>query len=87
MTRAKFICVSKTETAGNYYDSQTQESKSGTVVAVRFIPVTSGSNENKEFYKSTPSGNVELGGLRKEVADQFQLQKEYYIDFTEATAQ
>ena len=46
--------------------------------------VTSGSEENKSFFNATPSGRIELGMVNKEAADLFELQKEYYIEFTKA---
>ena len=41
-------------------------------------------DENKQFFASTPSGKIELGLMKKEIADQFELQKEYYVDFAAA---
>jgi len=82
MTRAKFVCISKTETYSNIWIDG--KSIPGTLVSVRFQSVTSGSDENKSFFASTPSGSIELGQMKKEVADQFELNKEYYVDFTAA---
>jgi hypothetical protein len=45
-------------------------------------PVVSGSDENKSFYKWTPSGKIELGIVNPEAAAQFIVGSEYYIDFT-----
>lgn len=73
--RAKFTVSSKEERMS--YNG-TKE----TVVKLR--PVTSGSKENEEFYKYTPSGNVDLGTINQEAADFFEFGKEYYLDFTEA---
>lgn len=47
-------------------------------------PVISGSDENKSFYKWTPSGKIELGVVNPNAASQFEVGKEYYIDFTQA---
>jgi hypothetical protein len=71
-TRAKFHLYSKTEYSGN--NGQT---------AVTFQAVTSGSPENDSFFKWTPSGKLEMT-IRKEVADQFEVGKEYYLDFSPA---
>lgn len=53
-----------------------------TVIKMR--PVTQGSEENREFYQYTPSGNIDLGTVNQQAADYFEFGKEYYIDFTEA---
>ena len=68
--RAKFICDSKTENRGEF--------------SIILMPVTSGSKENEEFYKYTPWGRLELGGLKKEIADGMKVGGEYYIDITAA---
>jgi len=68
--RAKFRVQSKTE----YYGT-------GDTVQVSMMPVTSGSPENELFWKYTPSGKVEMQ-IKKEVADLFEIGKEYYLDFT-----
>lgn len=50
---------------------------------VYLVPVVNGSEENKNFYKWTPGGRIELNILRKETASHFEPGKEYYVDFTE----
>lgn len=45
-------------------------------------PVTSGSEENKEFFKWTPSGKIELYCINDKAVEQFEVGKEYYVDFT-----
>ncbi len=47
--------------------------------------VTSGSEDNQKFFASTPSGEIKLGTINVEAAAQFELNKEYYIDFTAAS--
>lgn len=52
-------------------------------VKVVLQPVTSGSEENKEFWKYTPSGKLEMfmnAGVP--AAEQFQPEQQYYLDFT-----
>lgn len=69
--RAKFTCTSKV----------TQEWRGGDkTVTVHFMPVMGGSPENEAFFKATPAGGLELGGLKQEVADQFEPGKDYYLD-------
>lgn len=72
--RAKFKCVSITRTKSGTEEMQT----------IALSPVTGGSEENKSFWKWTPSGRIELGTINKEAGDSFELDKTYYIDFTPA---
>lgn len=51
---------------------------------VKLSPVSSGSEENKVFYASTPSGSIELGVLVPEVSSRFDIGQEFYVDFTPA---
>jgi len=51
---------------------------------VKLSPVVSGSDENKSFYKWTPGGNIDLQIVNEEAMKQFEVGKEYYVDFTEA---
>lgn len=52
--------------------------------SIRLTPVTSGSEENKAFYRWTPGGFIELQTINEEAAKQFELGAEMYIDFTKA---
>lgn len=69
--RAKFRC---TQVAHN----------EGGSTNVRLSAVTSGSEENKSFFKSTPYANAELNVLSEEAAATFEPGVEYYVDFTRA---
>ncbi len=73
--RAKF----KVDSVTRRKEHDGQESQT-----IRLMPVISGSEENKRFYKYTPSGNIELCTVNPEAGNQFELGKEYYIDFTPA---
>jgi hypothetical protein len=42
-------------------------------------------HENTKFWQASPSGKLELGCINHEAAKQFELGKEYYIDFTPAS--
>lgn len=53
-------------------------------VHIAFSPVYSGSLENEQFFKQTPGGTVTFHTLNVEVANKFEVGKEYYIDFTPA---
>jgi hypothetical protein len=47
-------------------------------------PVVGGSPENEKFFKYTPSGEMLIGTINPDAASQFEVGKEYYIDFTKA---
>jgi hypothetical protein len=78
MVRAKFKVNGKTEMLG-WSGIQNE-----VMVTVKMNPVTTGSDENKEFYKYTPAGSLDISVIPKSVADFFELGKEYYLDFTKA---
>lgn len=65
--RAKFKCYSKTQSV--YGES------------IKMFPVTSGSQENEQFFKWTPSGTLEMGIVNPDAAKQFEVGKEYYLNF------
>jgi len=79
--RAKFYCASKTEN-GNHPNSNVPNPFK--MVSVVLNPVMYGSKVNKTFYRYTPSGKIELSNLNDVAADQFEVGKEYYVDFTKA---
>lgn len=45
-------------------------------------PVYSGSDENKEFFKYTPGGQITFNCLNESALAQFEQGKEYYVDFS-----
>ena len=63
-----------------------ERSKSGgeEVATLKMTPVTGGSDENKEFWKWTPSGAFVVHSINKAAVDQLELGGEYYIDITPA---
>lgn len=56
--------------------------------AVKFVPVTSGSDENKSFYAATPGGQFEMtlsdAAAKNLGLDTTGLGHEFYVDFTPA---
>ena len=68
--RAKFYCNTK---------AQMSSSPEPFIDNYKFSAVTSGSDENKKFWKWTPSGMIELSSIRDDI---FEVGKEYYLDFT-----
>lgn len=68
--RAKMVC-----TKIEMYHGQS----GGTV---RLTPVMGTSLENKTFWKSSPSGAIELNTINPDAFARFALGEEYYVDFT-----
>lgn len=71
MVRAKFIVTSITRYGGE-------------MTQIKLSPVMSGCEENKSFAKYTPSGEISLSVSVPETAKLFDIDKEFYVDFTEA---
>ena len=66
----------------NSYSTSMQGGKE--MRTLNFTPVSSGSEENKKFWEWTPSGSLQLGTVNPTAWEQFQLEKDYYLDFTPA---
>lgn len=51
---------------------------------VVLVPVSSQdpASENFKFWNASPSGQIQIGCANKEAVEQFDLDKEYYVDFT-----
>lgn len=79
MVRCKFRCQSKTESETSVWNGVKSEVQM--VYAYKFFAVTSGSDENKQFFASTPSGSLDITAVR---SDLFVPGKEYYLDLSEA---
>lgn len=77
MVRAKFKCILNEVNNPELSDAE----KANKIV---LQPVTSGSEENKSFFKWTPGGNIELKTINPEAAAAFVEGEEYYVDFTKA---
>lgn len=73
MTRCKFRLQSK----------RVQDGPNPTA-ELTFWAVTSGSKENEEFFRYTPSGQLTLCVVRPEVAEQLTVGAEYYLDISPA---
>lgn len=67
--RAKFKCDSVARHAGD-------------VGSVELSAVTTGSEENKSFFKWTPNANCAMRTLNAEALEEFEPGAEYYVDFT-----
>lgn len=67
MTRAKFKCV--------------QAGQDKFAKFYKFLPVMGGSPENDAFFKASPGGEIMLRIVNDNVI--FEVDKVYYVDFTE----
>jgi hypothetical protein len=74
--KAKFICNTVSQHKFNR-----QDLGSATVI---LTPVTSGSEENKEFWQYTPSGKVEMTIKNEAALKYFAAGEEYYLTFEKA---
>ena len=72
--RAKFMVHSITHSLSGQEEGQT----------IILYPVRGNSPENKEFYRWTPGGKIELMTVNPAAGNQFALGQEFYIDFTPA---
>ena len=52
---------------------------------ISLYPVYGESEENKQFFKSTPGGSISFWTTNVAAADEFNLGDEFYVDFTKAT--
>ena len=68
----------------NSYETQLDYRTKEELRSLKFSVVTEGSLENKEFFRYTPTGHIEIGVLNRKAWEQFELGKEYYVDFTSA---
>jgi hypothetical protein len=70
--RAKFTCIAKENG-----DTEAEGS-------VKLEPVTKSedNDENNQFFKYTPWGSIEIGIVNDAAFAQFEVGKEYYVDFT-----
>lgn len=79
--RCKFTCQSITRSMSSKYNSETKQHDQTPLDTANLYVVTSGSDENKEFFASTPSGKLEVG---VHVPGAFEVGKEYYVDIIPA---
>jgi len=76
--RCKFVCNGVTKRVFREY-----QKPDSFVYEAEFSCVTDGSEENKQFFKWTPSGSLKVGVYTQ---DAFEPGKSYYIDISEVPA-
>lgn len=80
-TRCKFVCNSITRSMSSKYNSETKQYESAPLDTANMSVVSGNSEENKQFFASTPSGTLQVGLHTPGV---FEVGKEYYVDITPA---
>lgn len=75
--RCKFKVVSITRR--KHWDSA-----KGDLFDISMSPVSGGSEENKAFFDSTPSGEIKFGTINQAAAEALTLGGEFYVDITKA---
>jgi hypothetical protein len=77
-TRCKFLCTSVKKFSASGWHT---EPKADFMYEAEFQAVTGGSDENKKFFASTPTGSLKVSTVRD---DMFQPGKEYFLDISAA---
>lgn len=78
-TRCKVRCLNTRQLASSVWDGKV--SVPAIIHEAQFSAVIDGSDENKQFFASTPSLVLSVGTTRE---GHFEAGKSYYLDFTPA---
>lgn len=97
MARAKFRVTAITKTVGSRKarnEDGTYKKNDGycvydkcelnTVVLAPVYGNDDPNHENSKFWDATPTGGISLGFINPDAAKEFELDKEYYVDITQA---
>ena len=49
---------------------------------ITMVAVADENEEYKKFFEATPWGELDMSVLNKDAYDQFEIDQEYYVDFT-----
>lgn len=77
--RAKFVVESITELPEAQAEGGPRVNSN-----ISLRAVTNGSKENEQFFRWTPSANIQLNVVNPEAAKAFKQGQEFYVDFTPA---
>lgn len=58
------------------------QAETRTVILVPVYANNDPAHENSKFWDATPTGEIKLGIVNLEASEQFELEHEYYVDFT-----
>jgi hypothetical protein len=87
--RAKFRCDSITHLITHIYDQDAKQSIPTPARTVKMSPVYGNgdpTHENTKFWQASPGGALELNVVNAAAVEQFEVGREYYVDFTPAPA-
>jgi hypothetical protein len=92
--RAKFVCTGFTASHTNTFPHRLAGGELDynrpvpvEMRSVKLTPVYGNgdpTHENTSFWNATPAGSIELGTINPGAWQQFEIGKEYYVDFTPA---
>ena len=85
--RAKFVCTSIERQMGTVRNKETGEYEKSEVQTIKMTPVFANNDpnhENSKFWAASPGGSLLLNCVNPEAVKQFELDREYYLDFTPA---
>lgn len=90
--RAKFVVQSITRSMGSMPNGEKTEGGHAVYVptemwSIKMSPVYGNgdpAHENTKFWQASPSGSLELGTVNATAVAQFDIGKEFYVDFTPA---
>jgi hypothetical protein len=85
--RAKFKVADVVKTVGTFYDYTTKDNLEKEVYSVTLYAVADGTDENKEFFASTPAGHIQMNTVNAAAGLYFKAGDEYYLDFTKADSE
>ena len=80
--RAKFY-VTEVKQSRNHWGGNEGE----LLTTIKLAPVNGLSEENKQFFRWTPTGSIDLGTVNPAVVEQMHIGDEFYVDFTPAKAE
>lgn len=75
--RAKFY-VSEHKQTKNFYNAAEGE----ILTTIKLNVVTGNSDENREFFRWSPAGTIDLSTVNPKVAAEMPIGREFYVDFT-----
>ena len=90
MVRAKFKLVRYETSMGTVYGPKdtngkdTYESVEQRTLVFQPVYSNKADDENRLFWQATPSGEIHMGVVNMSAWEHFELNKEYYVDFTSA---
>jgi len=85
--RAKFTVTSIERRQSAIWNPETKTATPAELQTITLAPVYDNgdpNHENTKFWQASPSGQIQLGTINAAAAAEFELGREYYIDFTPA---